>query len=207
MILGYRYSNFFLLPLNQYFKNFKYNVFDDFPILQNLNRTTNKDYLKWVKIQKEYLSAQESMAVGITLFFDNRSDEVEFLDKIISYFEYSLNNSNDVHIKYLSNISLGLVYFKTALSKSEKKTQSKLMKISRFYFTEASLFVEHNELSLLYLALTEVAIGEIEEACRFISKASKTSQDPGILYQVLHKVYDNLGFKNISLFYENKAFL
>jgi len=205
MFLSQRYSRFFTSPLGQYFKDFSYNIFEDFPSLSYMQSVSKKDYLRWVKIHQEYLSPFESLAVGISLFLENSMQKDSDIEKAISYFEYAIKNSDDSQVHYLAKLSLGIIYFDIALVRNKGLKQSKLMKVSRFYFNEAAAIVENNELALLYRALTEVGIGEIEEACRYITKASKTSQDPCFLYRVLEKVYHGLGLSNISMFYEAKA--
>ncbi len=205
MFLSQMYSRFFTSPLKQYFKDFNYNLFEDFPFLNKIEAVSKKDYLKWVRIHREYLSAFESLAVGISLYFEEIGPREDDTEQVMSYFEYAIQNSTDNNVSYLAKVSLGIMYFNIALTKTDDVAQSKLMKISRFYFNEASELVDNNELSLLYRALTEVGVGEIAEACRFITKASKLSQDPNVLYTVLKKVYDNLGLQSISKFYAIKA--
>lgn len=167
---------------------------------------SEEDCMRWLKIHPSYLSASESMALGITLFEKERPrDEFPFKLKYLQL-AYDLAGPD---LKMWAMQAIGIAYFEQAL-KGPLSQQHTLLRQALSSFREAQ---EHELSSLtprLYQVLVLVAQDKFEQALKKLYQIQhltwlQKKPEMGLpLYEILAKIYSSLGQDRVSRFYLSK---
>lgn len=176
------------------------------PEFQGSFELSDEDCMRWLKIHPSYLSAYESMALGMTLFEKQRSrDEFSFK---LKYLQQAFELANG-ELKTWAMQAIGVAYFEEALKRPLCEQYS--------YLRQAlTSFQEAQELELnslnprLYQVLALVAQDKFELALKKLYQTQHLTwlqERPEIglpLYEVLAKIYASLGQERVSRFYLSK---
>lgn len=169
-------------------------------------RLTEEDCVRWIKVHPSYLSAYESINLGIKLFEIERTrDDLKFK---LQYLQQAFEQGPP-QLKSWAMQAIGIAYFEEAL-KGPIKEQKSLLRQALASFLSAQ---EHDLTHLnprLYQVIVLVAQDKLPEALKKLYTAQKLtcSQDrPELtipLYEVLAKIYASLGQERVSRFYLTK---
>lgn len=167
---------------------------------------SEEDCMRWIKIHPSYLSASESMALGLALFKRDRpQDEFDFKLKYLQQaFEMASGS-----LKTWAMQAIGVAYFERALNAPQDQQRA-------FLRQSLSSFQEAQECELtslnprLYQVLALVALDKFEQALQKLYKIQhltwvQKKPEMGLpLYEILAKIYASLGQERVSRFYLTK---
>lgn len=176
------------------------------PSFQGSFELSEEDCMRWLKIHPSYLSASESMALGITLFEKERPrDEFDFKLKYLQQ-AYELANGD---LKTWAMQAIGIAYFEQAL-KGPLHEQYSYLRQALTSFQEAQELELNSLNSRLYQVLVLVAQDKFELALKKLYQIQHLTwlqERPEVglpLYEILAKIYASLGQERVSRFYLSK---
>ncbi len=160
----------------------------------------------WESTPVSYLSAKESLAVGIMLFVKKSYRGKKYIERAIQYCEYAYMETKDLELSYLGSLALGILYFELALiEKEDKVQQDKLFKTSTAYLKTAAELAPSDDHSCLYHAVVQRGRGvDLELVAKTLVRASKVTDSPRSIYQLLINIYSKLNMEKAATFYHNK---
>ncbi len=160
----------------------------------------------WEKTPVSYLSAKESLAVGIMLFVKKSYRGQKYIEKAIQYCEYAYMETKDLELSYLSSMALGVLYFELAMTEKETPLQEKLFKTSTAYLKTAGELAPSDDHSCLYHAIVQRGRGvDLELVAKTLVRASKSTDSPRSIYKLLTNIYTKLCMEKAASFYKNKV--
>lgn len=176
------------------------------PNFQGHFELSDEDCMRWLKIHPSYLSASESMALGITLFEKERPrDDFDFKLKYLQQ-AYELANGE---LKTWAMQAIGIAYFEQAL-KGALHEQYSCLRQALSSFQEAQELDLNSLTPRLYQVLVLVAQDKFEQALKKLYQIQHLTwlqQRPEVglpLYEILAKIYASLGQERVSRFYLSK---
>jgi|GEM_PF-3855230 hypothetical protein len=195
-------KDFLLRNLRPYF----WQIPLELPEAQSTLEMNEEDLMRWLKIHPSYLSAYESMALGITLFEKERPrDEFGFK---IQYLQQANELAND-QLKPWAIQAIGIAYFEQAL-KGPLDEQYTFLRLSLASFQEAQELELTSLNPRLYQVLVLVAQDKFEQALKKLYQIQHLTwlqKRPEVslpLYEILAKIYASLGQEKVSRFYLSK---
>lgn len=178
---------------------------EDVVKLSTLRGLMNVQCRDWEKTPVSYLSAKESLAVGIMLFVKKSYRGKKYIERAIQYCEYAYMETKDLELSYLGSLALGVLYFELALVETDKVKQDKLFKTSTAYLKTAAELAPSDDHSCLYHAVVQRGRGvDLELVAKTLVRASKATDSPKAIYQLLINIYTKLSMEKAASFYQNK---
>lgn len=157
----------------------------------------------WGDTPMEYLSELEALARAISICLKNPGRKDSVL-KAIAFCQYSLL-SKEKEVRYLSSLSLGILFFELALLERNTGVQKIHLGNALQFFKMAKGIVGIDQHTLLYLALIEVARDDLMGSAVYLTRAAYYTKKPRPLFFALSQIYLKFGMERVSLFYFKKA--
>ncbi|MCO4793197.1 MAG: hypothetical protein KC493_05780 [Bacteriovoracaceae bacterium] len=203
-----RYRHFFTRHMKKYIEERFYTLQSDPKIFSVIKDITFHDCERWKTGPIEYLSPREALALGIHLGMGEDHPWLldKYFDRIMDYFDWSINHSQCKKTQSLAHLALGVILFEKAVH-SPREEQRNMLFLSRHYLDEClqTTFKSSSmEVIIVYQALVEVCLDNLPGALKHLAKASKVSEGPVPIWKILASVYKHLGQERVSEFYMNK---
>ncbi len=166
--------------------------------LRSLESYSHRDIDKWLEVPVSYLSCEEALLVGITLYFS--SSKSNSPKACIAHFEAARESQSDV-IRSISHFALGIL----SLEKAKLEKLESEYHCARRYFEAAIASNCACHYSKLALSICYVALGGWAQVPKLLLQVSRFHYRPGPIYQTLAQIYERLGLEGPNQFYALKA--
>ncbi len=160
--------------------------------LSALESYSYRDIDKWLEVPVSYLSGEEALLVGITLYFSNSKTKSQKACR--NHFENALTSSSAT-VRGLALFALGI------LEIEQEKEYVRALE----YFERASESNPACHYSKLAISLCHVAVGSWTKVPKLLLQVSRNHYRPGPIYLALSQIYERLGLEGPNQFYALKA--
>lgn len=167
--------------------------------LQSLEKYSHRDIDKWLEAPVSYLSSEEALLVGITLYFS--SSKTNSPNACAPHFEVASESKSEL-IRSLSLFALGVLTLEQARA---SRSQGEEYQRAGHYFEAAIISNPSCHYSKLALSICHVALGSWAQVSKLLLQVSRLHYRPGPIYQTLAQIYERLGLDGPNQFYALKA--
>lgn len=208
-----KHHTFFSDQLRKYIDQKLYQLKSSEKLFSLINAIETDSLRQWDKVAVSYLSPNEALALGLLLTYryqDILQEKNDLFQKVTSYFYLALelDEKVDKNLRPLTLSCLATLFFGKALREPTRQKQKKILYIVRHYLEESLELTnrsEQREINFIFLALTEVCLGNLYQGIKNLHKAAKIAKHAAPLWRILANIYKNLGHYKLKLFFENRA--
>lgn len=166
--------------------------------LKDLESYTHRDIDKWLGLPVTYLSSEEALLVGITLYFS--SSKTNSPKACLEHFQMASQAKSEL-TRSIANFALGILELEQGKLSGDLNCYSR----AQSYFETAILSNPSCHYSKLALSLCYVAWGSWCQVPKLLLQVSRMHYRPAHIYQALAQIYERLGLDGPNHFYALKA--